>query len=172
MRQCRRILWCATVVAAIGCGSASTAGEHEVAGSSAEHRHVTRIRRATQEFRSIDAAAAAGYAPSASSCVAHAGHGAMGFHHANPTLFDDKLEIERPEILVYERMPDGAYQLNGVEYIVPYEARSRDAQPPVIMGQQLKRADRLRLWYLHVWVWKENPTGLFADWNPAVECRS
>ncbi len=24
---------------------------------------------------------------------------------------------------------------------------------------------------LHLWLWKTNPNGLFADWNPRVSCR-
>ena len=67
-------------------------------------------------------------------------------------------------------LPDGRYRLNGVEYIVPYSARPRDATPPRIMGLSLKRADRLQLWYLHAWIWQENPSGMFADWNPTVHC--
>jgi hypothetical protein len=39
-----------------------------------------------------------------------------------------------------------------------------------VLGQLLKREDDLRLWYLHMWVWRENAAGLFADWNPAVRC--
>ena len=39
------------------------------------------------------------------------------------------------------------------------------------MGQDLKRADSLGIWYLHVWNWTANPSGLFADWNPDVQCR-
>jgi hypothetical protein len=38
------------------------------------------------------------------------------------------------------------------------------------MGQKLKPAPGLKLWYRHVWVWLENPTGLFEDWNPKVKC--
>jgi hypothetical protein len=26
----------------------------------------------------------------------------------------------------------------------------------------------LPLWVLHTWLWKDNPAGVFADWNPAV----
>jgi hypothetical protein len=26
------------------------------------------------------------------------------------------------------------------------------------------------VWALHVWVWKHNPSGMFADWNPQVSC--
>ena len=156
-----------------GAAGSTTDGVGESAASSAAvERAVTRVRAATKPFHSIDAAAAAGYARTVRQCIAHPEHGAMGFHHTNDALLDDELEVERPEILVYERTADGGYVLNGVEYIVPYTARSRDAEPPRIMGQELKRADGLQLWYLHVWVWKENGHGLFADWNPAVECRS
>jgi hypothetical protein len=135
-------------------------------------RDIARVREATEPFRSLDAAAAAGYARSVQQCIAHPEHGAMGYHHANAALLDDRLEVERPEMLVYERAADGEYVLNGVEYIVPYSARSREAEPPTIMGQKLKRADGLQLWYLHVWIWKENGAGVFADWNAAVECRA
>jgi hypothetical protein len=103
-------------------------------------------------------------------CLANPPEGGMGYHHQNASLLDDHLELERPEILVYERLPNGAYRLNGVEYIVPFSARPMDAAPPTIMGQKLKPAPSLRLWYLHVWVWLENPSGLFADWNPRVKC--
>ena len=86
-------------------------------------------------------------------------------------VLDDRIELERPEILVYERLPDGEYRLNGVEYIVPFSVWPADAaEPPTVMGQDLKPAPRLRLWYLHVWIWLENPSGLFADWNPRVTC--
>jgi hypothetical protein len=38
------------------------------------------------------------------------------------------------------------------------------------MGQSLKQSDPLKIWYLHMWAWRENSAGLFADWNPAVQC--
>ena len=44
------------------------------------------------------------------------------------------------------------------------------AEPPRIMGQSLKRADSLGIWYLHVWTWEASPNGLFSDWNPRVKC--
>ena len=129
-----------------------------------------RARAATARFESLDSAVAAGYQRHAEGCLAHEPLGTMGFHHANGALYDGRLDVERPEILVYERLPDGRYRLNGVEYIVPYSARPREATPPRIMGRPLKRADRLELWYLHVWLWRENPSGVFADWNPTVHC--
>lgn len=133
-------------------------------------RDTAKVRAATAAFRDLDAAVAAGYARSVRDCIEHPPHGAMGFHHANSALMDARTDLERPEMLVYSRAATGEYVLNGVEYIVPYTALSRDATPPRVMGQALKRSDQLQLWYLHVWIYRENPNGLFADWNPRVEC--
>jgi len=130
-----------------------------------------RVRAATARFVSLDSAVASGYAGEVAGCLQHSQHGGMGFHHVNSSYVDVRLMVERPEILVYERLPNGAYALNGVEYIIPYRLWPRDSLPPTIMGQALKRSDELRLWYLHMWIWKENPSGLFADWNPLVMCR-
>jgi hypothetical protein len=38
------------------------------------------------------------------------------------------------------------------------------------MGQKLKHEDNLNIWYLHVWAWTKNDDGLFADFNPVVQC--
>lgn len=133
-------------------------------------RDVDRIRLATAGFRDLGKAVTAGYPRDVSVCVDNPPAGAMGYHHIHPGLMDDVIEVERPEILVYERGQDGAYELVGVEYAVPFDAWT-GAEPPVALGQELKPATGLQLWYLHVWVWRPNPSGLFADWNPEVECR-
>jgi len=137
---------------------------------SAADRDVARIHAATAAYQSLDAAVAAGYARHVARCIDNPPHGAMGYHHQNDALLDDRLEIERPEILVYERLPSGAYRLNGVEYIVPFSVRPATSEPPTLLGQKLKPAPSLGLWYLHVWVFVENPSGVFADWNPRVKC--
>lgn len=130
---------------------------------------ITRARRATAAFRDLAHAAQAGYPPYVAQCVDHPPDGAMGHHHQNADLLDALLEIERPEILVYGTTAAGDYRLNGVEYVVPFSAWSED-EPPTLLGQSLKRAPALGIWYLHVWIWEPNPSGLFADWNPAVRC--
>jgi hypothetical protein len=131
-------------------------------------RDVAKSRAATERFRSSEAAVAAGYAR-VTDCVEHQPDGAMGYHFQNNSLLDTKLEVERPEVLVYERKADGAFKLNGVEHLVPISAWTAP-EPPRIMGQALKRADSLGIWYLHVWTWEPSPSGLFADWNPRVKC--
>src|SRR5262245_7881313 len=132
-------------------------------------RDVIAVRAATESFKVLDNAVAAGYEGQVSQCVENPTHGGMGFHHKNSSLRDARLEIDKPEILLYARMPHGQYTLTGVEYIVPISAWSR-SEPPTIMGQPLRRADTLGVWYLHVWIWEFNPSGLFADWNPRVTC--
>jgi hypothetical protein len=131
-------------------------------------RDVTRLRAATARFKSTSVALAAGYLGE-TNCVQHPAHGAMGYHYNNKALRDATLDVEQPEVLVYEKLPDGAFKLNGVEYIVPLAAWTK-AEPPTIMGQSLKRADSLGFWYVHVWSETVNPSGLFADWNPNVKC--
>jgi len=131
---------------------------------------LARLRNATRAYQNIDSAAQAGYARTVAACLVHEQHGAMGYHHSNPALADAKVEVERPEILLYEKKPNGEYRLNGVEYIVPYKAWPRDSTPPVVFAQHMRHEDNLQLWYLHVWAWTDNPDGLFANFNPNVHC--
>lgn len=140
------------------------------AGQQSIEQDLERVRKATEPFKSLDKAVAAGYSRDGGNCLEHQPHGAMGYHHSNQALLDDRIEVERPEILVYERLRNGRYRLNGVEYIVPFSARPETAEPPTVMGQQLKPHRGLQIWYLHVWIWTDNPSGLFADWNPRVAC--
>jgi hypothetical protein len=53
---------------------------------------------------------------------------------------------------------------------VPFSAHPRTSAPPEIMGHQLTPFDPGKFWYLHVWVWTDNPSGMFADWDPDVKC--
>ena len=41
-------------------------------------------------------------------------------------------------------------------------------EPPSLFGVAFHRHPTLPLWVLHTWIWKDNPTGVFQDWNPAV----
>ena len=132
-------------------------------------RDVARARAATAKFRNAEAAIAAGY-PATPHCVENPPEGAMGLHYENQRLRDTTLDVEKPEILVYEKMADGSVRLNGVEYVVPI-AQWKSEEPPTLMGQPLKRANGLGIWYLHAWIWKPSPSGLFANWNPDVKCR-
>jgi hypothetical protein len=154
--------------------AAPTMESHEAPGilpsgyGEAVDRDIMTIRNATARFKTTDAAEAAGY-KRGTDCIQHQPAGAMGYHFQNNTLLDTTLELEHPEVLVYEKMPDGTFQLNGVEFLVPISAW-KSTEPPRIMGQALTKADSIGAWYLHVWTWKPDPKGLFAPWNPDVKC--
>ncbi len=128
------------------------------------------LRAATRSFQALDSAVAAGYPRTVAQCLVHEHHGAMGYHHVNRANFSRNLDITKPQILLYEKMPDSAYRLNGVEFILPYGLYSRDSVAPTIMGQKMHQEDNLKFWYLHVWAWRENPNGVFSNFHPEVQC--
>jgi hypothetical protein len=147
-----------------------------VAGPDDRHKPSTglvrEVRQATADFRDVNAAIAAGYS-SAGSCVSGPEVGAMGIHFPNGALIGDGvLDPQRPEILVYEQR-NGRLRLVGVEYLV---FASTQTAPPVLMGQHFhyvgspNRYGLPPFYELHVWAWKDNPHGMFVDWNPAVSC--
>ena len=138
------------------------------------------VRLGTQDFRDPMAALAEGYA-STGSCVSGPQEGAMGIHFANmPLIGDGVLNPQKPELLIYEQR-GGRLRFVGVEFLVLAEQwdaahpAPNDA-PPVLMGQHFQYVgtpNRYRLpafYELHVWAWRDNPHGLFVDWNPAVSC--
>jgi hypothetical protein len=129
-----------------------------------------KLRTATKPFQNLDSAVAAGFPREVPNCLVHEHHGAMGYHHVNRANFTTTLTVERPQILLYERLANGTYKLNGVEFIVPYSIWPRDSVPPVILAQKMKHEDNLKIWYTHVWAWSNNTDGIFADFNPSVTC--
>ncbi|MET0326392.1 MAG: hypothetical protein ABW219_14300 [Ilumatobacteraceae bacterium] len=125
---------------------------------------------ATAGFQDVATAEAAGYASSLDTlgCFTDPERGGMGLHYIDQTLMDDQVDIAEPEALVYELDVDG--EITGLvahEYIVPEEAWT-DPEPPQLFGMDFHQHPTLPLWVLHTWLWKDNPSGVFQDWNPAV----
>lgn len=143
---------------------------HQSIGADVESDLAT-LRRVTAPFHEFAVAKSAGWGAKITGCMTDpAGAGGMGFHYGNTTLIDETLRVDEPELLLYEPERNGRLRLVAVEYIVPYAFHSRDADPPVLFGQHLQRNDVFQLWGLHAWVWKDNPSGMFANWNPTVNC--
>ena len=157
----------AGVVLAAGC---STPVQQQAATPDPVADGLRQLRAATLPFKSLDSAVAAGYPRIVADCLIHEHHGAMGYHHVNRANLDAVVDVAHPEILLYEKLADGSYRLNGVEFIVPYRAWPRDSVAPTLMGRAMKREDNLKFWYTHVWAWTDNPDGVFADFHPAVTC--
>ena len=153
--------------------TAPSATDQLAAGASASRatvqQQLARLRQVTASFHDINAAGAAGWSAKITDCMA-SDSGGMGFHYGNTNLIDGTVRVEQPELLLYEPEKNGKMGLVAVEYIIPYTAHARDAEPPVLFGQKFSRNDTFQLWGLHAWVWRENPSGMFANWNPRVTC--
>ena len=134
----------------------------------AENPDLTALRTKFQPLQDSAQAATMGYTP-LTPCWYHRDNGGQGAHYARQELIDSTLVMMDPEIVMYEPQQGGGQQLIGIEYIVPFE-QWKAATPPTVLGEQLHRNEALGLWVLHVWLFRENPSGIFADWNPNVTC--
>jgi hypothetical protein len=158
------------VIAVAGSGSGSSHGAPAVG-------LVREVREATVAFRDPAAAEAAGYESMGSCVSAGPAAGAMGVHFVNGTLVGDgALDARHPEALIYEQR-SGRLRLLGSEFIViAADWHANNPGPPVLMGQHFNyvgspnRYGLPAFYELHVWAWKDNPDGMFVDWNPTVSC--
>jgi hypothetical protein len=129
------------------------------------------IRAATTQFHSVAAAEAAGYSL-LPLCFDRPGVGGMGLHWINSGLFAATATPTKPQALVYEVDGD-ELELVAVEYLIPFTLVAAGAEPPVLFGQEFHHAffnkDALPFWELHLWIWRANPDGMFADYNPEVD---
>jgi hypothetical protein len=187
---CTLVAGCADPVstATIASESASPLAAVEWAGNPELAQTIAAIREATDQFHDEAVARAAGYRPSAAGCESSA-TGAMGVHYGHPALLglvprsspttgtDANIDLLRPEIVLYEPQPDGTRRLVAIEYVV-YRAAwdAVHAAPPTLRGipfDQRFGADahgHADHYELHLWLWRHNPLGMFAPWNPKVEC--
>ncbi len=126
------------------------------------------VRRATERFHSTTQAIMAGYEPG-DHCVSVPGLGGMGYHWANPSLVDPVVDPLKPEVVLYAKGPGGNLQLVALEYIVV-----NVGQPAPMFGDQPFDVGGAPLpvphWSLHVWLYENNPSGMFAPFNPNVSC--
>jgi hypothetical protein len=131
------------------------------------------MRAATAEFQTTSMARAAGYNPSSALdyCYQKRGLGGMGYRYINNTLLDTSVDALHPEALVYSPDQNGSIQLGAVEYLVPATAwDAKYNEPPQLLGQTFPLNETLRMYVFHAWIWKQNPSGTFEDWNPEVYC--
>jgi hypothetical protein len=156
--------------------------DHHKRHHHAKYDPYNEVRTATAKYFSVAAAERDGYRRPASGvlrgCITEtAGKAspAMGFHWINAALEDTKVELTKPEALVYEPTKDGKLDLVAVEYVVPKAAwdKAGNLHPPKLFGQEymLVSLPGIAPFYaLHAWVWKFNPDGIHAAFNPIVSC--
>ena len=78
----------------------------------------------------------------------------------------------QPEAMVYAPGLQGQLNLGAVEYIVPADKwdAAGHTQPPMVLKHHLHLNKDLGVYVLHAWIWRNNPAGIFKDWNPTVSC--
>ncbi|MGQ0607201.1 MAG: hypothetical protein ACT4OQ_01880 [Chloroflexota bacterium] len=151
--------------------------------AAAEEEELEAARAGTEAYADVAATEAAGYGLPPEGplhqCIASTdGTGAMGFHFINGDLVGDiELDPATPEALVYEEGAGGGLTLVALEYVVFAEAwDAENDAPPVLFEQEFmlteepNRYELPSFYALHAWVWKENPSGLYAGFNPDVSC--
>ena len=154
------------------------------------------LRQLTAPLHDLDAAEAAGYAlltapplTAPDGCISSASDGGMGYHYTRGNnLADDSVALLDPEFLVYA--PTNAPRTDGVarrrlaafDYFLPYSTKWPGPTDP-----NFKRAptlhdfstmtelpdksfapSRFGGWMFHIWLWDNNPSGMFANWNTSV----
>lgn len=160
----------------------------EWAGNPQLAKAIAALRDTTDIYHDVNVAFAAGYRPSAAGCESSSA-GAMGIHYGHGGLLgivrgsnpvrgtDPVIDPLRPEILMYEPQSDGSKRLVGIEFVV-YRAAwdALHSTPPDFYGIPFDQrfganahghADHYEL---HLWLWRHNPNGMFAPWNPKVSC--
>lgn len=134
-------------------------------------RDIETLRNATMNFQDVGKAQAVGYPTALPKCIDDSTMGGMGRHYFDRARYDGTLDVARPEMLIYA--PDATGKpdkLVAVEYVVPFTVLPSTSKPPRLFGQELRRHEEFKYWYLHVWAWKHNKAGLFADWDPSIKC--
>jgi hypothetical protein len=123
--------------------------------------------------------------------------GAMGVHYFRSDLLGisappsprvngngTHTDFLTPAILIYEPQADGSLELVAVENLVFVKAwhERGHAAPPTFHGVEYDRmaddpgtaADDAHMFEphydRHVWIYRDNPNGVFAPFNPAVTC--
>ena len=124
--------------------------------------------------------------------------GAMGSHYLRPDLLGitappnprvdgvgTHTDFTKPAVLIYEPQADSSMQLVAIENLVFIKSweLAGNTKPPVFQGVAYDRmvddpatkvdeAHGFAPHYdRHVWLYRENPSGMFAQFNPNVTCK-
>jgi hypothetical protein len=135
------------------------------------------VRESTERYQDVAAAEADGYGLMFG-CVSGPDQGAMGLHYVNfPLVQDIALDPAKPEIVIYEPLPNGRKRLVGADFLVfAADWHAKHSETPKVMGQLMhliespNRYGLPAFYTLHVWAWKESPAGPFVNWHPNVSC--
>ena len=127
-----------------------------------------------------------------------ASQGAMGVHYFRPDLLGvteppsprvdgvgTHTDFRQPSILIYEPQADGSMALVAVENLVfakSWKASGKSAPPTfhgvpydTMVDDPATTTDEAHMFAphfdRHVWIYRDNPNGVFTPFNPAVTCK-
>ncbi len=125
--------------------------------------------------------------------------GAMGIHYFRPDLLGisappnprvdgngTHTDFRNPAILIYEPQADGSLELVAVENLVfqkSWHAAGNKARPSFhgvpydrMEDDPTTATDEAHMFEphydRHVWIYRDNPNGVFAPFNPKVSCKT
>lgn len=123
--------------------------------------------------------------------------GAMGVHYFRPDLLQitgveprvngtgTHTDFLTPAVLIYEPQADGSLELVAVEnltFMEAWEAAGNEGKPTFLGVEfdmmvddpatpDVDEAHHFEPHYdLHVWLYRDNPNGMYTQFNPAVSC--
>ena len=159
---------------------------------------IEEVRAATEKYRDVQAAIADGYVRDPMDLCETPYHmgsteqtGVMGVHflrldllgidsaHTRLDVTGTHTDFREPAALVYEPQADGSLTLVAVENMVSaaaWRARGHE-EPPAFHGEPYEfRADDAGMslaahYDKHLWLFRENPSGVSAQYNPTVTCQ-
>jgi hypothetical protein len=154
------------------------------------------LRELTAPLHDVNAAENSGYAlfkapplTADDGCISDASAGGMGYHYSRlNNLGDDAVTLLDPEFLVYapkngpRKDGEARTRLAAFDYFLPYSAKWPGPDDPNFKRRptlhdfptmselpDLEFApSRFNGWMFHIWLWENNPGGMFANWNTSV----
>lgn len=154
------------------------------------NRKIADLRRWSASFHTLEGAAAAGYTVNIG-CIDETVNGVdpnlargMGYHVTRgdvDLVNDGAVDIDTPEFLVFAPHPLdaqipkeerlGRARLIGFDYYVP-AVDWPHSDPPEFFGVPFNWSEAFQGWIRHIWLWGNNPQGMYEDFNQAVPlCR-
>ncbi len=134
-----------------------------------QYRTIAKLRNVTAQYKDVDVAIADGFVL-LHECEVRPGEGAVGILYVHMDRFlDGVLDADAPDGLLYAPNGDGKPALVGVEVALPTSMWT-EPEPPEFLGVPLQEEAEFGAWGLHIWVWRDNPDGMFAQAHPDVVC--
>jgi hypothetical protein len=155
------------------------------------------LRASTEKYRDVEAALADGYERDAMNICETPAHmgliqdlGAMGIHYLRRDLLgiakdQTRLDVTkahvdftRPAGLIYEPQADKSLTLVAIENVVStaaWEAAGHNGPPtfldtPFRLRPANSGMQTAPQYELQIWLYRVNPSGMFAPYNPTVTC--